>query len=56
MNRKEQLKKLAKESEENLIIKNASLDADLNAADTEDYVDLFFINVLNSIKIEGLED
>lgn len=60
MNKKERankLKNLAKKAEQETLIKKIAQDSDVNdAVDTADYSEKVFEKLLNSIKIEGLED
>lgn len=55
--RKNKLKNLAKQAEQETLIKKVAQDDDINnAADAADYSEKVFDKLLESIKIEGLED
>lgn len=55
--RKNNLKSLAKKAEQESLIKKISQDNDLNEAnDAVNYSETVFNKLLESIKIEGLED
>lgn len=54
--RKQLLEKLAKQSQQDTLVKQAAEEADLQAADSADYSEKVFAKLLESIKIEGLED
>jgi hypothetical protein len=55
-NRKQQLEKLSKQAEQDALVKQAAEEADQQAADSTDYSEKIFAKLLQSIKIEGLED
>lgn len=55
--RKNAIKALVKKAEQEALLKKASEEADINSAsDAADYSEKLFDSLLNSIKIEGLED
>lgn len=57
--RKQKLEKIAKLSEAeqfNAMVKKAAEETDQQAADSADYSEKLFAKLLDSIKIEGLED
>lgn len=55
--RKQQLEKIAKQAQQDAIVKKAAEEADLQAADSGDYSDKVFDNLLESIlNGPGLED
>ena len=55
--RKETFKTLIKDAEHKALLQKIAQDTDLNSAtDASDYSDKLFEKLLNSIKIDGLED
>lgn len=54
--RKQKLAQLTKQAEQETLIKKAAEEADLQAADSADYSERLFAKLLDSIKIDGLED
>ncbi len=51
------LKRISKKEEEQKILHKVAADVDVNAViDADAYADLVFDKILESIKIEGLED
>jgi hypothetical protein len=57
--RKDKLQKVAKQIEAeklHALVKQAAEETDLQAADSSDYSEKLFAKLLESIKIDGLED
>lgn len=54
--RKQALQELAKKAEHDAMLKKIAQEADEQAADAADYSEKLFDKLLQSIKIEGLED
>lgn len=55
--RKNRIKKILKQAEQDTILKKIAEDSDVNAAaDADNYSEKVFQKLLNDIKIEGLED
>ena len=54
--RKQFFEQLSKKAEQEALIKKAAAEADQQAADSSDYSEKLFAKLLESIKIDGLED
>lgn len=54
--RKQIFQELSKKAEQEALLKKTAQEADEQSADAEDFSEKLFNKLLNSIKIEGLED